>query len=253
MRSNFYIRLPARFRGATFLIRFTYMRKYIFFLGFVLMVYILPVQASQTAPSDTLAGLIVTSKGKAIKNISVSALHKDGVFKTDRKGIFVIPNVSLNDTLMMVLPKNKLFVVPISGKPFLKIIVSEENFTTEEARDEIIDLGYGQVRKLKSTSGNVVLSGDELRLNGQSDILSAIAGKVPGVNIVFLNDGTQTLSIRGGASLSLDNAPLFIVDGVIVDNLNYININDVKEITVMKEASLYGTRGANGAVLVTTK
>ncbi|MDR2148655.1 MAG: TonB-dependent receptor plug domain-containing protein [Tannerella sp.] len=224
----------------------------IFFLTLALSVHASQATAADT-PADTLVGLVVNPKGKGLKNIPVTARHRDGVFKTDRKGIFVIPNVLLDDTLMMVIPKNRIFVVPVTGKPFLKVILYEDDFTTEEARDEIVDLGYGQVRKLGNTSGNVVISGDELRLTGQNDILDAIAGKVPGVNIVYSDDGTPTLSIRGGASFSLDNSPLLILDGSAVDSFHHVNINDVEEVTVMKEASIYGARGANGAVLIKTK
>ena len=211
--------------------------------------------SAQTATShaDTLVGLAVNAKGKGIKNIPVTARHRDGVFKSNSRGIFVIPNVSLYDTLTMIIHKNKIFVVPASGMSFLKIVIYDDKFTTTEAREEILDTGYGQTPKSRSSSGNAVITGDELRQTGQNDILQALAGKVPGLNIVYLNDGTQTVNIRGASSFSLDNSPLYIVDGTIVDSLNYVNINDVKQVTVMKEASIYGARGANGAIAITTK
>jgi TonB-dependent SusC/RagA subfamily outer membrane receptor len=137
--------------------------------------------------------------------------------------------------------------------PFLKITVRDTDYSTAEAKDEILDTGYGAVKKSRSTSGNTVLTGDELRETGQNDILQAISGKVPGLNLVYLADGTQTVTIRGGASFSLNNSPLFIVDGITVESLNYVNINDVQQVTVMKEASIYGARGANGAILVKTR
>ena len=209
--------------------------------------------AQSTTKTDTIVGLVVNQKNKALKNIPVTAKHKDGVFKSDKKGIFVIPEVSLYDTLTMIIPKNKIFMVPASGMPFLKIIIYEDKFSSLEAKEEILETGYGQVSKSKSTSTNVAISGDDLRNTGQNDILQALAGKVPGLNIIYLADGTQSVSIRGGSSLTLDNSPLFLIDGAIVETLNYVNINDVEQATVMKEASIYGARGANGAIVVTTK
>lgn len=227
------------------------MKRTVFFLVLFLSAQVIGAQSP--APADTMVGLVVNQKNKGFKNIPVTAAHKDGVFKTNSKGVFVIPNVSLNDTLTMIIPKNKIFVVPTTGMSFVKITIYEDNFKTDEGKEEILNTGYGYVRKSRSASGNVVVTGDELRETGQNDILQALAGKVSGLNIVYLDNGTQTVSMRGGASFSLDNSPLFIIDGIIVDNLNFLNINDVEQVTVMKEASIYGARGANGAIVVTTK
>ena len=226
-------------------------RSIIFYLVLFLTVQLSSAQT--TAHADTLVGLAVNAKGRGIKNIPVTAKSREGVFKSNNKGIFVIPNVSLYDTLTMIVPKNKIFVVPASGMSFIKIVIHEDKFMTTEAREEILDTGYGQTPKSRSTSGSAVISGDELRQTGQNDILQALAGKVPGIRIVYLSDGTQTVSMRGGTSPTLDNSPVFVVDGIIVENLRYVNINDVQQVTVMKEASIYGARGANGAILVKTK
>jgi len=203
-------------------------------------------------PTDTLVGLVVDKKGKAMKNVVVSFPGKD-LQRTDRKGIFSFPNVSLHDTLSILLPKNRIWQIPVSGMSFLKITLRDTDYSTAEAKNEILDTGYGTVKKSRSSSANVVLTGDELRETGQNDILQAIVGKVPGLNLVYLDNGTQSISIRGGASFSLDNSPLFVVDGITVESLHFVNINDVKQVTIMKEASIYGSRGANGAILVTTR
>ena len=203
-------------------------------------------------PADTLVGLVVDKKGKAMRNVAVSFPGKD-MQRTDKTGIFTFPNVSLHDTLSILLPKNRIWQIPVSGMRFLKITLRDTDYSVAEAKNEILETGYGTVKKSRSSSANIVLSGDELRATGQNDILQAIVGKVPGINLVYLDNGTQTISIRGGASISLDNSPLFLVDGVTVENLNYINLNDVKQVTIMKDASIYGARGANGAIVVTTR
>ena len=231
------------------------LRVVIFLMLFIFTAQIFAAEYHDTvnAQNDTLVGLVVNEKNKGIKNIPITVKHKDGVVRTDRKGIFVVPNVSLFDTVTMIVPKNKIFVVPISGMSFLKITMREDKFTTVAAKDEILDSGYGSVKKSRSTSGDVVISGDDLRETGQRDIISALSGKVAGLNIGYAEDGSQTVSLRGGSSLSSNNSPLFIIDGVTVSDLDHVNMNDVQQVTVMKEASIYGSHGANGAIIVKTK
>jgi TonB-dependent SusC/RagA subfamily outer membrane receptor len=91
-----------------------------------------------------------------------------------------------------------------------------------------------------------------LRETGERDIILALAGKVPGMNLTYNNNGIATLIIRGGSTLEGNNDPLYVVDGSIVDDLSFLNINDVDRIDVLKDGSIYGARGANGAIVVST-
>ena len=210
-----------------------------------------PGTGSRT-PNDTLAGIIVNSKGKALKNITVSLRGKETV-RTNRKGLFIFEGISLYDTLSVVLPDNQRYYVPLSGMRFLKIRITGQQYSVSEAKDEIIDIGYGSMQGRKNLSGNIVISGEELKATGQSDILQALTGRVPGLNIVYAGDGRRTVTIRGGTSVTADNTPLYIIDDVIVDDLSYLNINDIQQVTIMKEGSIYGVRGANGVIKVKTK
>ncbi|HOI49489.1 MAG TPA: TonB-dependent receptor plug domain-containing protein, partial [Prolixibacteraceae bacterium] len=88
---------------------------------------------------------------------------------------------------------------------------------------------------------------------GERDLLRALAGKVPGLNLVYRDNGTVTLRLRGGTSLDGNDDPLYIVDGAVVDDLSYLNLHDVDKVDVLKDGSIYGTRGANGAIVVTTR
>jgi len=209
-----------------------------------------------TQPADTLVGLVVNKKGNPVKNVPVAISQKKANTKTDRSGIFVIPGAGLNDTLTLLLPKSKLLTIPVSGHNFLKIILKDDNYNYDlaQAKEEIIQIGYGTEKREKSSSSSSVISGDELRTYG-NDILSALAGRVPGLRILFNADGSVGVTIRGGTSTQADadNSPLYIVDGKIVDSFNFVNINDVDKVTVLKEGNMYGARGANGVIEVTTK
>ena len=205
------------------------------------------------AATDTLVGLMVNQKGKAMKNISV--VYAGKVARTDKKGIFMFPNVSLSDTLSLLLPKKRIWQVPVVGMSFVKITVREDRYTIDEAKDEIVFIGYGTMNKRTGTSGNTSISGDELRKGGQTDIYRALSGKIAGLTVVRTDDGEMKLVIRGGSPSFVieDNSALLVVDGMFVDNFDHVDIYSVEQVTVMKDATIYGMRGSNGAVVIKTK
>jgi len=196
--------------------------------------------AQEVASKDTLVGLVVNKKGKGIRNVPVSVKGDREAVRTGNKGIFTIVGETLPDTVTLMLPSKQVFQIPVQGQNFLKIITSETAFTVAPAKDEIVNIGYGTVRKSRSTSG-------------ERDLLRALAGKVPGLNLVYRDNGTVTLRLRGGTSLDGNDDPLYIVDGAVVDDLSYLNLHDVDKVDVLKDGSIYGTRGANGAIVVTTR
>lgn len=209
--------------------------------------------SQQATPKDTLVGLVLNKNGKAIKNVPVSVRGHQEMIRTNKKGIFIVVGDQLPDTVTIMLPSKKLFQIPVAGMNFLKINTNETAFSVLQAKDEIINIGYGQMRKSRSTTGDFSVTGDELRETGERDIVMALVGKIPGLNMVYNNDGKATILIRGGTSLDGNNNPLYVVDGSIVEDLSFVNMNDVEKVDVLKDGSIYGTRGANGAIVVTTK
>lgn len=202
---------------------------------------------------DTLVGLIINKDGKGIRNVPVSAKGLTEAVQTNRKGIFTITSKGLPDTITIVLPSKAIFQIPVKGMNFLKIMTREKDFTISEAKDEIVNIGYGSVQRSKSFSGDYSISGEMLVETGETNLLKALAGKVPGVMVVNKDDGTATLKIRGSASFEANTDPLYIVDDAVVDDVQTMSIYDVKKVTIMKDGSIYGVRGANGVVLITTK
>ena len=211
-------------------------------------------QSAGVAENDTLVGWVVNTKGKGVKNIPVTIHSKEGVVRTNKKGLFTFQNISLYDTLMLVIPKNKIYHVPISGLPYLKITVRDDDqYTIDEARQAILNTGYVQKERRLSTSSDIVISGDELRQTGLTDLLQALTGKVAGLDMDYSGSGERAVYIRGKGTFNGSSVPLYIINGMIVESLEMVDIDTIKEVTVMKNASSYGSRGANGAIIVTTK
>ena len=142
--------------------------------------------------------------------------------------------------------------------------MSEESNTL----NELVVIGYGQVKKKDLTSSVTAIKPDELNKGVQSTAQDALVGKIAGVNVVSSSGAPgsgATIRIRSGASLSASNDPLIVIDGVPVDNsgiegggniIGAINPNDIETFTVLKDASataIYGSRASNGVIVITTK
>ena len=134
-----------------------------------------------------------------------------------------------------------------------------EMATDVESLSEVVVVGYGTQRKSDVTGAIGVVSAEELLKAPVTNALQGLQGKVAGVNI-FLNSGAPTGSprvlIRGLGTINSSSSPLYVVDGVVMEDIQFLNPNDIKSMEVLKDASataIYGARGANGVILVTTK
>jgi TonB-linked SusC/RagA family outer membrane protein len=131
-----------------------------------------------------------------------------------------------------------------------------------KALEEVVVVGYGTVRKSDLTGSVSQVSGKDLHNIPAPRVDQLLQGRAPGVNVTSV-DGSPgsraSIRIRGGNSVQGDNEPLYVIDGFIAGtgfNLNNINVNDIESIEILKDASaisIYGTRGANGVILITTK
>ena len=135
----------------------------------------------------------------------------------------------------------------------MKIVMEEDS----EMLEDVVVIGYGSVKKSDATGSVTAIKPDDFNKGLRTTAQDALVGKVPGVNIV--NNGAPgegpTVQIRGIGSFS-NSKPLFVVDGMFYDNINFLNNSDIQEISVLKDASaaaIYGVRAANGVVIITTK
>ena len=144
----------------------------------------------------------------------------------------------------------------VSARPNMRIVLTSD----QSALDEVIVVAFGTAKKSAFTGSAKVVGSEELALSQVSDVTSALAGAVPGVQLTSANGApgaSSTIRIRGFSSLGAGMDPLVIVDGAPYSgDLNNLNPNDVESMTVLKDAAsnaLYGARGANGVIMITTK
>ena len=123
------------------------------------------------------------------------------------------------------------------------------------AENELVDLGYGKVRRKDMTSSVSKVDVDGKTAVSYSDMGSYLMGRVPGLTVTKTGNGYR-YSIRSSDTIYGNTEPLFVVDGVTVDDISYLNPSDVDHVEVLKDAasaSIYGTQGGNGVILITTK
>ncbi|MEY8630654.1 TonB-dependent receptor plug domain-containing protein [Bacteroides nordii] len=208
-----------------------------------------PVVAQNS--NDTIVGRLVDVKGKAIRKALVSV--KDVKAETDRYGIFQLNNVSLRDILTVILPKTEKEVqVSVNGIAYPNIALGPEISVTED-KGEIMKLMLRSLRRSRSVSSTIVVTGEELAATGESNLFNALAGKVPGFTVVMKDNGDISAQLRGSTSISLDTSPLYLLDGTQVERLDNVNINDIKKVEISKDSNMYGAKGANGVIAVTLK
>ena len=145
--------------------------------------------------------------------------------------------------------------VEAGAEPSMTIYMDENN----ELLDELVVVGYQTVRKADLTGSVSVVSTKELETSSDSDPMRALQGKIPGMTVTANGSpsGTGSVRIRGIGSFNASQDPLFIIDGVpTTATLNSLNMNDIESMQVLKDAasaSIYGSRAANGVIVITTK
>lgn len=199
-------------------------------------------------------GLLLDNTLQPVKKAKVYVRNPKRYATTDKQGRFGLTNVESDDTITIELKKKQMIYVPVDGRKSLKIILANEIGIAPKAEydEDIANTGYGYVKRREYTGVSSGISGERLRATGERDILGALKGLVAGLSITG-SRGNYTVNIRGQKSLMLSNEPLYMVDGVQINSLDHISLYDVDHVEVLKDASQYGVRGANGAILVTTK
>lgn len=142
----------------------------------------------------------------------------------------------------------------VKAAPQLTIHLDENN----ELLDEVVVVGYQTMKKADLTGSVAVMNMKEPLSENSGNIMNSMAGKLPGVNVVpdAAPGGTGSIRVRGMSTANSSNDPLYIIDGVPTDNINCINPSDIESMQVLKDAasaSIYGSRAANGVVIITTK
>ncbi|MCD8262332.1 MAG: TonB-dependent receptor plug domain-containing protein [Bacteroides sp.] len=200
-------------------------------------------------------GVVTDISGKPLARVTVTRTSTGEVTRTDKKGRFAFTDVHATDTLVFTQRKGReSYAVPVDSKRSLKVMILTSGVDAREDQ-QLVDIGYGYIKLKNKTQARNGISGDELRRSGYSNLLQALQGRIPGLNIHTTGRPSDTgdINIRGIKSFYASSTPLFVVDGTIVDDISHISIYDIDYVEVMKEAAIYGSRGANGAILIKTK
>ena len=205
-----------------------------------------------------ITGNISDSDGLALPGATVVEVGTENGTSTDFDGNFSITLENDEASLEVSFVGFTSQIVNVSNQDEINVnLVAEDS-----ALDEIIITGYGTTTKRDNVSSIAQVKGDDLANQPASSVNNLLQGRAAGLQVTSPNgspEATPTIRIRGLSSIQGNNNPLFVIDGFIAGtdfNLQNINVNDIRSIEVLKDASalaLYGTRGASGVILIQTK
>lgn len=214
------------------------------------------VTMSGYAQSKTVTGKIIDSTGEPVIGASVLVKGTTNGVISDIDGNFSIQGVANDAVLQISFVGYKAQDISVAGKTRIDVTLVEDT----EMLDEVVVVGYGVQKKSDVTGALASVSSEELNTKPVSNAFEALQGKAAGVDITSSQRPGELgdIRIRGNRSLNASNSPLYVVDGVPLNSggIETINPRDIESIDILKDASstaIYGSRGANGVILITTK
>lgn len=229
-----------------------------------------PVNRLSLPPSE-IKGKVVDEKGVAMVGVTVSVKGGKEVVITNEKGEFRLTNADQNATLLFTAINIEPFELNVNGRTSIIVSVKTKITIVDEVIINSVNTGYQTISKERSAGAFAKPNLEILQDRASSvNILPRLEGLIPGFTVNFAQgnpaNGTNRLTsgegksnqfiIRGIGSVQAERAPLYVVNGIILDDLNSLNANDVEDVTVLKDAtasSIWGSRAANGVVIITTK
>lgn len=220
---------------------------------FLLTAFIIFMPFVASAQKKTITGKVTGSDGTIIAGATVLEKGTPNGTATDASGNFSLA-VSDNATLVISYIGYDETEVPVSGQTEVNVTLT----LSQKTLDQVVVVGYGTQRKIDVTGSVANIKGEEITKQSSYNPLSALQGKVAGVQIS--NSGSPgappQVTIRGVGTVYGNTNPLFVVDGVWYDDISFLNNSDIESISVLKDASsesIYGIRAANGVILITTR
>ncbi|MDP3913826.1 MAG: TonB-dependent receptor [Bacteroidota bacterium] len=232
--------------------------------------FVLLTSLSLFAQNLKVSGTVSDSKGEALPGVTVVTKGATGGTVTDVNGNYSITNVTANATLVFSFVGMKTQEVAVSGRVAINVTLLEDAI----AIDEVVAVGYGTVKKRDVIGSVASVSGEDLKQVSSTSFTAAMQGRAAGVNIRETS-GTPgapiSVQVRGVNSINTGTDPLWIIDGMPVysgsglgrtagtvsqNPMSTINPNDIQSVEVLKDAAataIYGSRGSNGVIIVTTK
>ena len=203
-----------------------------------------------------VTGVVVDGTGEPVIGANVVVKGTTNGTITDFDGNYTIEGVPADGVLVISYIGYLSQEIPVGNQSAINVTLKEDTQTL----DEVVVVGYGTMRKSDVTGSISTAKGEEMLKAQNFSALDNLRGKAAGVNI-FSNSSQpgaygSRVVIRGQATINASSDPLYVVDGVVMENFYLMNPNDIESMEVLKDASataIYGARGANGVIMVTTK
>jgi TonB-dependent SusC/RagA subfamily outer membrane receptor len=228
------------------------MKTKIFLFLLLSVLYVNTLTAQKHNKKITITGYVVDDAQRPVENAIIMINGKNSDYFTDIKGYYKIKVKSNTEKIGIFVFPNRIIEESINGRERINFSLitpgpPQEYDASKDPGEEEINLGYGTVKKKNITSEVGKINGRNRKGAFYNTIYDMIRGRVPGVIV-----NGRSIRIRGDSSLNLTNEPLFVVDGVSVTSIDNIQPQMVKSIEVLKgaSASMYGSRGANGVILI---
>lgn len=202
-----------------------------------------------------ISGKITDEGGNPLPGVSVLVKGTQSGTATDEKGVYKLTIPDKTVTLIFSFVGYKSIEKLVGNQS----VINAQLFPDDNSLEEVVVVGYGTVKKSDLTGAVVTVGGDKITAIPVTNALESLQGKVPGMDLTRSSGEAGAglnITVRGNRSLTASNAPLVIVDGIAYGSYIDINPNDIKSIEVLKDASaaaIYGSRGANGVIIITTK
>ena len=206
-------------------------------------------------PAIEVSGTVTGADGEALIGVNVLEKGTNNGTSTDLDGRFSLEEVDEESILVFSYVGYRTREVPVNGQTTFNIVLESD----AQLLDELVVVGYGTVKKSDLTGAVERIQMEDKENQANVNLLQTLSGATAGINIEGRGGagGQPAFSIRGQTSLSASNSPLIVLDGIIYNgSIADININDVETIDILKDASaaaVYGSRSANGVMIITTK
>ena len=204
--------------------------------------------------AQTVTGTVKDATGEPVIGATVQEQGTQNAAVTDFDGNFTL-KVSGDKPIVISYIGMKSQTIDVKGKSHVDVTLQDDNTQLEE----LVVIGYGSVKKKDLTGSVATVNSEAITAVPVANASEALTGKMAGVQVTTTEgspDADVSIRVRGGGSITQSNEPLYIVDGFPVESISDIAPSDIEDITVLKDASstaIYGSRGANGVIMVTTK
>lgn len=219
------------------------------------LVLLLAVNAGW-AQGLTVRGNVTDPTGEPLIGAAVRVLESTVGTVTDFDGNYTLQGVPSNAKLEFSYVGYETQTVEVAGKTMINVVMADAGIQLQE----MVVVGYGSLSKKEVSASIVQVNSEDFNMGAMNNAMEMLNGKVAGLNVATTAaanpNSSSDLQIRGAGSLTASNTPLVVIDGIAGGDIRNIAAQDIESITVLKDAgsaAIYGTRGANGVILVTTK